>query len=471
MTDELTEIDAQARHWITKCQSCSVGSPEWIASRCELGGVMYRREAVLEQRRVVSVLDRFRIENAPSSPGKSFCPQCQKTDVWSNVRQPKFRSCCGTRVCSDCFVDHDECCHEACRTNDMAEIAIAAQEKHQPWALYRMGLLVAKTDMELSAHYFKSAAELDHAVSLYILGMAHASGVNPFLKEDADVASEYLEKAARLGHPESQYRLGVLWLERASPDIKRPKQQQQQQQESFRRGMYWTTLAAATGNADAQAILASLYMNARGGTQQQTLLKPNLERSKYWATQGATHHNHATCQFLLAQAMIILGKQTYQGNLTIAGYSPIPRVVYWLRTSQQNGNDKAGTVLSNVLKSTQAKCANCQKPKITPFGSNHLMACGQCRTTYYCSKQCSVQHWKKGHKRDCVKMPIISKTTSPSKNDDKNDENIVNHTTDTSETLTFFFSDAEGDDTTKTTTTTTIPWSSLGGDSWLDLLN
>jgi len=43
------------------------------------------------------------------------------------------------------------------------------------------------------------------------------------------------------------------------------------------------------------------------------------------------------------------------------------------------------------------QCAQCKGNIVPP-----LLRCGRCKTAIYCSKSCQVQHWKGGHKRQCL---------------------------------------------------------------------
>lgn len=52
------------------------------------------------------------------------------------------------------------------------------------------------------------------------------------------------------------------------------------------------------------------------------------------------------------------------------------------------------------------QCANCEVIK----DGSELLDCARCRAISYCSKECQVQHWKKGgHKRLCVAMETSNK--------------------------------------------------------------
>ena len=53
-------------------------------------------------------------------------------------------------------------------------------------------------------------------------------------------------------------------------------------------------------------------------------------------------------------------------------------------------------------------CENCHKmQKVVESGG--MKRCGGCRAKLYCSKECQVQHWKRGHKKICSRQFISKK--------------------------------------------------------------
>ena len=46
------------------------------------------------------------------------------------------------------------------------------------------------------------------------------------------------------------------------------------------------------------------------------------------------------------------------------------------------------------------ECANCGVIDVA------LFACSSCKQTYYCSKICQTNDWKKGHKESCKKLSV-----------------------------------------------------------------
>lgn len=84
------------------------------------------------------------------------------------------------------------------------------------------------------------------------------------------------------------------------------------------------------------------------------------------------------------------------------GYSPVPRALALYRKSAQLGLEHSKEVLSSMESQLKMMCANaCGKMAKKGEG---LKACNRCRSVWYCSRECQTQHWKQGHKSDCVKF-------------------------------------------------------------------
>ena len=65
-----------------------------------------------------------------------------------------------------------------------------------------------------------------------------------------------------------------------------------------------------------------------------------------------------------------------------------------------DGSVKAKSVEFVNLKATPSACGGCDKP-------GALSKCAGCMRVAYCSKNCQVQHWKKGgHKRECKQLKL-----------------------------------------------------------------
>ena len=70
-----------------------------------------------------------------------------------------------------------------------------------------------------------------------------------------------------------------------------------------------------------------------------------------------------------------------------------------------DGSAKARSVNLVNLKAAPSTCGGCGKP-------GALSKCAGCMRVAYCSKNCQVQHWKKGgHKRECKQLKLAATPT------------------------------------------------------------
>ena len=53
----------------------------------------------------------------------------------------------------------------------------------------------------------------------------------------------------------------------------------------------------------------------------------------------------------------------------------------------------------------QKFCANCSKEAKT---DEKFKQCSKCKAQWYCSKECQVEAWKAGHKKDCKRASMLT---------------------------------------------------------------
>jgi len=271
---------------------------------------------------------------------------------------------------------------------------------------------------EKAAEYLWKAVDAGHPVAICQLGQAHYTGSNPEILQSNETARALFLKSAQKGYSEAQYNLGLYCLEEENmqddkDDETLSKQSRAAQAQYQRRkmqiqqeGLRWISLAAAGGSLAAQSMLATLYCNTM---QQEAPVKKNLFLAKYWAQLGAAKGD-GSCRLILAQVLMILASQTFGGSYNRVGYNPIPRVLFLLRQTaaddyssemsiqRETNKENALKTLRNMEAQISVRCANCNVSQVA------LFQCKQCRGVYYCSKKCSTEHWKKGHKVDCLKQ-------------------------------------------------------------------
>jgi len=190
-------------------------------------------------------------------------------------------------------------------------------------------------------------------------------------------AIEYYNMAIKQGCPNAMYCLATMYDHGEGVA------------QSFDTAAELYALAANQGHARAQYNLGVAYENGEGVAQSHSKA---IELYTLAATQG-----HAGAQYNL-------GVHYYQGN-GVAQSNDMARK-WWLKAALQE-HEKAIKWLKNLDEAegkttpTLPCCAACGTPKTTkrPF-----KLCSQCHTTHYCNRECQMNHWRAGHKRECKRL-------------------------------------------------------------------
>jgi hypothetical protein len=103
--------------------------------------------------------------------------------------------------------------------------------------------------------------------------------------------------------------------------------------------------------------------------------------------------------FYLNEAMVNIWHPRHgEGNRDspLPGYSR--HVPFYNWALAKGGRHTTEMNWPNPWKSQCANCGTIASQEDTP-----LKRCARCKSLYYCSERCQVQHWKAGHKDDCCK--------------------------------------------------------------------
>jgi hypothetical protein len=216
-----------------------------------------------------------------------------------------------------------------------------------------------------------------------LLLMALEYNIGEKLERDESKCVYYLKEAADLGHPEAQRALGLAYESLNDEKMK----------------LHYTTLAASTGDYIACGMLGAYFMtNECSLTKSLILGKHYCEKSLEDPDQAnlASAHNFSC-------ALLQLGSDRYGGVVEIPGHSPVPKALFWARRVHEGDDGElrgnASELISMVENTAKNMCTNCRKKT----GCSSLKRCVQCLGAWYCGKECQVQHWKAGHKIDCIK--------------------------------------------------------------------
>lgn len=333
--------------------------------------------------------------------GKFTCPSCGE-----NMQQHQKQAAEGSRVGADRArqtgdvaqlqavvkrLEQSVAC-PMCRTQtpstpkESLELTLASAKKGHAWAQhsvgvkYEKGIGVAKDPKE-AARWFKLAVEQKHPWAMSSYGFFLEQGIG--VKKDVLQAKELYQEAASMGCAVSQHHLGNLLLEGA-PGAGIAKNQK----EAF----CLFLLAADQGFDNAQCSLGTCYEGGEGITR-------DMEKSLYWHTKAAEQGN-ITAMHNTGGNLLTIATEKY-GSIEIPGKSPIPRALRWARAAAAKGYSDSAMVVQQIEEAMSRACANCGKPK-EQAKNGRLSRCTKCKVMQYCSKECQLQHWRAGHKIDCV---------------------------------------------------------------------
>jgi TPR repeat protein len=143
-------------------------------------------------------------------------------------------------------------------------------------------------------------------------------------------------------------------------------------------------------------MLGYAYLEGTGCNQ-------SFVRAKYYL-EGAMKKGKVDgdVYYLLATTMIKLADKQFKG-FDIAGYSSTPVIFHLMRQAAQLGCSYAKVMLLDMEKDHKSCCVYCHLEESKC--SHKLKACSRCKAIWYCGENCQQEHWKLGHKIDCVEEP------------------------------------------------------------------
>lgn len=253
-------------------------------------------------------------------------------------------------------------------------------EKGNAWAQFEAGVGLLQKSEDTSNKKEKRAC-IEQGLEWYTKaaqqGVAAAAGLLVIeYKNHIKDSTEYrrlLQLAAELGEPEAQILLGATLDEEGS---------------DLSSAVKWYTLAIQEEkNSYLPAFnLASHFSEGTGG------LVKSLPRAKHYYQIAADGGADNAC-YRLSNTLFEIGKDT----LHISGCCVIPRCIYWCKESAKRGDSGDVSRLVPALMSVfSGKCAYCEKE------GDNFSRCSRCKVFCYCNSECQTEHWKDGHKYDCV---------------------------------------------------------------------
>lgn len=367
-----------------------------------LGQDLYERQ--LEFRRMEATTTNHEEQHPPN---KIECPICLEDVKVISKYSAQYFTCCGKSMCVPCGQSEGglelKTC-PLCRAPQMdmfTECGIKQLEKSAErgiavaqtlLGLHYLGLTQSSKkgsaiNIEEGIRLVQLAAEQNEPAALLNLSMNHQMGMYGF-ERSSTIANEILARAAETGYCEAQTCLAYAHSEKGD----------------YTMAVHYATLASRSINCHENvrhptALLGKLFYLGVGG------LEKNLFRAKiYLETAEKSGSGNMTDHLILAETLLELSEQQYGTMYPPAGYSSIPRVFYLLHKAVDHNETVSATkeVIKKLKLSLHNKCANCEQDAENML-TKKLKQCAVCEAVSYCCKECQVEHWKGGHKIDCVK--------------------------------------------------------------------
>ncbi len=357
-------------------------------------------ELLLESRRVEAVVKLQDELHPPENP--EDCPICLETIKHVNITTANRFYCCGGLTCTQCIEEREDTCEKEgfdkmlsdkcplCRESlpdtekDVAVMVLEHSKKGKAWAQTLIGTWCS--DATLAKEFGLS---FDEKKGWKLIEQAADQGdVNALFFMSTKYGGEEINKlnclkrSADLGNPLAQHKLAVFYNKNNDKE----------------RHLHYITLAASQGDSKSKACgaLGALFMRAECG------LKESLILAKHYAGKNL---RDAYAVYIFSFASFQLETQRYERIVGIPGHSPIPKFLFWGRRAAE-GNEFSVETKNHIIKSiskieehAKSHCANCRKEE----GCSSFKRCVRCLGAWYCGKECQVQHWKAGHKIDCIK--------------------------------------------------------------------
>ncbi len=358
-------------------------------------------ELLLESKRVEAVIS---LQDELHPPQNSEdCPICLETIKYVNNATTCRFLCCGGWACKKCGDERNANCDNVgfdvysnkcplCRRSfhtDYKEVGARVLEhsnKGAAWAQYLNGAWCLKPQAKRYGLPFdekkgwklieQAADQGDPDASLL---MTVNYGVEEMTKELNKL--DYLRTAADLGGlPPAQHNLALF-------------NKENRENEKY---LHYITLAASQGYSSSCGVLGNMFTYAECGLERSLIL------AKHYAGKNLEDDFSL---YIMSFASWFLVNERYEGVIDIPGHSPVPKFLSWGRRALEGDLDvKSKDFLTNCMSMLEVQvkshCVNCRKEATCAS----FKRCVRCLGAWYCGKECQVQHWKAGHKIDCVSI-------------------------------------------------------------------
>ena len=396
------EILSYLQHKMAEAQRTKVpppiSPPAILAKEMRLAQLREERETFDEERRVSAAVAAFHEDHPRQTEGCPLCAEPININEWSRFA---YMPCCHQITCHSCL---QQCAREEgkacpfCKREGGASLAdderlastIAEADNGNQFAqllLFQCTQGVPGFE-EKRPRWLLDSAKQGYGRALFRLGMAHTDGEVKGIEACPTKARDCLRRSAELGDVDGQYNYNYALIREG--DVRASK--------------HMLTVAAASGSQEQGCVLAQHALGVHYMCAEQEKLGSKA-RAKYWF-ELAAEHGHRKSSLYAALTLADSAGKRYElhGCPCYAGDDSMTRAILLAREAMEacvEAGEELSVKESNILRDLEARagsfCASCYST------DKKLMACGRCKTSHYCSKECQLSHRKIGHKLVCKK--------------------------------------------------------------------
>ena len=396
--DEVEEetADAKIERLVTEIDELKaslIGVPEmsdeWFRIKTDIKDRDIERLILIEKKRCDGVVEEYFKENPHVLEAVPECPVCLEK-MWASSASLRY-VCCGKRICEKCDSQGGDAFGSSCplcrgeapeSADEMLSIKKEKADSGIAWAQADMGLNYlhgldgVPQDVDKALSLFSEAAEKGSVET-----KSHLGGYS-YEIENYKEARRWYEAAAADGEIFSLFQLGMMMKNGQAFD-----QNEDTRAEAFR--LFTISATLLQDSFIPSGIELSLFF----------LESPPL---MIHYLRPAVEDGNTSAQVIGNFALgLTYAAESYYGPYYafVPGQSPVPEALFWHRQYSSKTEPDANNPLVRLERVIHVHCAHCRAH--LPEGKRSC--CVECKAAYYCSRHCQANHWKAGHRKDCVK--------------------------------------------------------------------
>ncbi|EJK73694.1 hypothetical protein THAOC_04668 [Thalassiosira oceanica] len=380
----------------------------------KLGQLEFRYQLMVEKKRLARVLLKFQeLYGVIYSEPCLICLDDIHVHASANLYERFY--CCGGFICKSCVGDIrdsgvglDKCplCRESLYAKTVEEDAadlMRLAKRGLFWAQKDYGTHMVhgregfKKQVQTGLEWVNKAAAQNYPPALYELSFFHRHGITSELEKSEEKANELLLRAANLGFALANNALAKCYFHGADGF------EMDRDEFYFRASV---AFALDNTNEEAAKMLGTLHHMKRVPEPSPYLACYYLNIVVNESTGSnivASEDNSGYACHLYSKSLLHLAEHLH-GGYARNGSNAVPTVFFWLRKSLDLGFNDARELLKDLDVVGQSLCVNCSKKAQT---GEKFKQCSKCKAQWYCSKECQVEAWRAGHKKDCKRAAIL----------------------------------------------------------------